>query len=88
MDYYYAEQYPNLGESLGDNWEAYVAEYDKYDNTVKPSWQRLYRSEAYQQFTAYMTTFWDQVAAGEISQEEAKIITARLQEAFAKYARN
>lgn len=86
------EKEARLNEKLESEFEvlleAYVAEYDKYVNTVKPSWQRLYRSEAYQQFTAYMTTFWDQVAAGEISQEEAKIITARLQEAFAKYARN
>lgn len=65
---------------------AYVEEYDKYVNTFKPSWEKLYRSEAYQQFMAYMTDFWDQVAAGEISQEDAKNITARLQEAFAKYA--
>lgn len=68
--------------------KAYVAEYDRYVNTVKPSWQRLYRSEAYQQFTAYMTEFWDKVAAGEISQDEAKVITTKLQEAFAKYARD
>lgn len=65
---------------------AYVEEYDKYVNTFKPSWERLYCSEAYQQFTAYMADFWDKVAAGEISQDDAKNITAKLQEAFAKYA--
>lgn len=65
--------------------EAYVAEYDKYVNTFKPSWERLYHSEAYQKFMAYMKDFWDKVAAGDISQEDARNITEKLQEAFAKY---
>lgn len=65
---------------------AYVAEYDKYVNTIKPNWERLYRSEAYRDFMDYMTNFWDKVAAGEISQEDAKNITVRIQEAFARYA--
>lgn len=86
------EEESRLTEELESKFEvlldAYVAEYDKYVNTVKPNWKRLYRSEAYRRFTAYMTDFWDRVAAGEISQDEAKSITAKLQEAFAKYADN
>lgn len=65
---------------------AYVAEYNKYVNTIKPNWERLYRSEAYRNFMAYMTDFWNKVAEGTISQEDAKNITARMQEAFARYA--
>lgn len=64
---------------------AYVAEYDKYANASKPNWQRLYSSRVYKQFMAYMEDFWDKVAAGEISQEDAKSVTEKLQEAFAKY---
>lgn len=75
-----------LEGEFGQLLAAYVAEYDKYVNTVKPSWEHLYRSKAYRHFTAYMTDFWDKVAAGEIAQEDAKNITAMVQEAFAKYA--
>lgn len=77
-----------LESEFGILLKAYVAEYDKYVNTPKPSWNRLYHSEAYQQFMAYMKDFWDRVAAGEISQEDAKDITNKLQEAFAQYAEN
>lgn len=55
-----------LEGELGQLLAAYVAEYDKYVNTVKPSWEHLYRSKAYQDFMAYMTDFWDKVAAGEM----------------------
>ncbi|MCM1543221.1 MAG: hypothetical protein NC121_18465 [Blautia sp.] len=75
-----------LEGEFGQLLAAYVEEYDKYVNTIKPSWERLYRSEAYQQFTAYMKEFWDRVAAGEISQEDARNITVMMQDAFAKYA--
>lgn len=86
------EEESKLSEQLESEFEAllnaYVAEYDKYVNTIKPSWRRLYHSEAYQQFMSYMETFWDKVAAGEISQDEAKHVTSRMQEAFAQYASN
>ena len=84
------EEESRINEKLEGEFEqllsAYVAEYNKYVNTIKPSWERLYRSEAYRNFMAYMTDFWDKVAEGEISQEDAKNITARMQEAFSRYA--
>lgn len=77
-----------IQSEIGSLLEAYVAEYDKYVNTPKPGWQRLYHSEAYQQFMDYMEDFWDKVASGEISQDEAQTVTEMIQEAFAKYVKN
>jgi len=68
--------------------EAYVAEYAKYVSHPKPNWKQLYRSEAYTEFMAYMSEFWDKVNAGEITADEADAVILKMQQAFAKYSKH